>query len=103
MIVASRIFSAVSSRREIPVIVLSSISSQGGIAAARLWKRNCSHTTQRCEIAALAETCLIGPRNRGGAEWESIIGDGLRARSLAGQGSEAVLGCAILNRMAALG
>ena len=33
----------------------------------------------------------------------SIIGDGLRARSPVGQGSEAVLGCAILNRMTALG
>ena len=33
----------------------------------------------------------------------SIIGDGLRARSPAGQWSEAVLGCAILNRMTALG
>ena len=32
----------------------------------------------------------------------SIIGDGLRARSPAGQGSEAVLGCEILNRMTAL-
>ena len=33
----------------------------------------------------------------------SIIGDGLCARSPAGQGSEAVLGCEILNRMTALG
>ena len=33
----------------------------------------------------------------------SIIGAGLRARSPAGQGSEAVLGCEILNRMTALG
>ncbi len=33
----------------------------------------------------------------------SIIGDVLRARSPAGQGSEAVLGCEILNRMTALG
>ena len=33
----------------------------------------------------------------------SIIGEGLRARSPAGQGSEAVLGCEILNRMTALG
>ena len=33
----------------------------------------------------------------------SIIGDGLRARSPAGQGSEVVLGCEILNRMTALG
>ena len=33
----------------------------------------------------------------------SIVGDGLRARSPAGQGSEAVLGCEILNRMTALG
>ena len=33
----------------------------------------------------------------------SIIGDGLRARSPARQGSEAVLGCEILNRMTALG
>ena len=32
-----------------------------------------------------------------------IIGDGLRARSPAGQGSEVVLGCEILNRMTALG
>ena len=33
----------------------------------------------------------------------SIIGDGLRAWSSAGQGSEVVLGCEILNRMTALG
>ena len=35
--------------------------------------------------------------------YKSIIGDGLRARSPDGQGSEAVLGCEILNRMTALG
>ena len=35
--------------------------------------------------------------------YKSIIGDGLRARSPAGQGSEVVLGCEILNRMIALG
>ena len=35
--------------------------------------------------------------------YTSIIGDGLRARSPAGQGSEAVLGCEVLNRMTALG
>ena len=35
--------------------------------------------------------------------YTSIIGDSLRARSPAGQGSEAVLGCEILNRMTALG
>ena len=35
--------------------------------------------------------------------YKSLIGDGLRARSPAGQGSEAVLGCEILNRMTALG
>ena len=35
--------------------------------------------------------------------YKSIIGDGLRARSPAGQGSEAVIGCEILNRMTALG
>jgi len=35
--------------------------------------------------------------------YKSIIGDGLRARSPAGQGSEAILGCEILNRMTALG
>ena len=34
---------------------------------------------------------------------KSIIGDGLRARSPAGQGSEVVLGCEILNLMTALG
>ena len=35
--------------------------------------------------------------------YKSIIGDGLRARRPAGQGSEVVLGCEILNRMTALG
>ena len=35
--------------------------------------------------------------------YKSIIGDALRTRSPAGQGSEAVLGCEILNRMTALG
>ena len=35
--------------------------------------------------------------------YTSIIGDGLRARSPAGQGSQVVLGCEILNRMTALG
>ena len=35
--------------------------------------------------------------------YKSIIGDGLRARSSAGQGSEVVLGCEILNRMTAIG
>ena len=35
--------------------------------------------------------------------YKSIIGDGLRARSTAGQESEAVLGCEILNRMTDLG
>ena len=35
--------------------------------------------------------------------YKSIIGDGLLARSPAGQGSEAVLGCEILNRMTDLG
>ena len=35
--------------------------------------------------------------------YKSIIGDGLRARSSSGQGSEVVLGCEILNRMTALG
>ena len=33
--------------------------------------------------------------------YKSIIGDGLRARSAAGQGSDAVLGCEILNRVTA--
>ena len=31
--------------------------------------------------------------------YTSIIGEGLRARSAAGQGSEAVLACHVLNRM----
>ena len=35
--------------------------------------------------------------------YTSIIGDGLRARSPAGQGSEVVFGCEILNRMTELG
>ncbi len=35
--------------------------------------------------------------------YKVIIGDGLRARSPGGQGSEAVLACKILNRMTALG
>ena len=35
--------------------------------------------------------------------YKSIIGDSIRARSPAGQGSEVVLGCEILNRMTELG
>ena len=35
--------------------------------------------------------------------YKSIIGDGLRARSPAGQRSEVVLGCAILNRVTEFG
>ena len=35
--------------------------------------------------------------------YKSIIGEGLRARSAAGQGSEAVLACNVLNRMRDLG
>ena len=35
--------------------------------------------------------------------WSFEAGDGLRARSPAGQGSEVVLGCEILNRMTELG
>jgi hypothetical protein len=35
--------------------------------------------------------------------YKLIVGEGLRARSPAGQGSEVVLGCDILNRMTALG
>ena len=35
--------------------------------------------------------------------YKSIIGDGLRARSPAGQRSEVVLGCKILNRMTEFG
>ena len=35
--------------------------------------------------------------------YKSIIGDGLRARSPAGQGAEAVLACNILNQITGLG
>ena len=49
-----------------------------------------------------------GYHRQGGVEntffrYKSIIGDGLRARSPAGQGSEVVLGCEILNRMTEFG
>ena len=52
-----------------------------------------------------AHGCSIGLFGEGKSEIpdKSIIGDGLRARSPAGQGSEVVLGCEILNRMTALG
>ena len=56
----------------------------------RRWKKGSGyHRQSRVENTCFRDT--------------SIIGDGLRARSPAGQGSEAVLGCAILNRMTALG
>ena len=56
----------------------------------RRWKQvSGSHRQGRVENTCFRDT--------------SIIGDGLRARSPAGQGSEAVLGCAILHRMTALG
>ena len=56
----------------------------------RRWKQaSGSHRQDRVENTFFRDT--------------SIIGDGLRARSPAGQGSEVVLDCAILNRMTALG
>ena len=56
----------------------------------RRWKKvSGSHRQGRVE-----HTCC---------RYTSMIGDGLRARRPAGQGSEVVLGCAILNRMTALG
>ena len=52
----------------------------------RRWKQvSGSHRQGRVENTCFRDT--------------SIIGDGFRARSPAGQGSEAVLGCEILNRM----
>ena len=56
----------------------------------RRWKKvSGSHRQGRVEHTCFRDT--------------SILGEGLRARSPAGQGSEVVLGCAILNRMTALG
>ena len=56
----------------------------------RRWKQvSGSHRQGRVE-----NTCF---------RYTSMIGEGLRARRPAGQGSEVVLGCAILNRMTALG
>ena len=56
----------------------------------RRWKKASRyHRQSRVENACFRDT--------------SIIGDSLRARSPAGQGSEAVLGCEILNRMTDLG
>ena len=49
-------------------------------------------------------TALSGAGGRaGGARRASVIGDGLRARSPAGPGSEVVLDCEILNRMTEFG
>ena len=60
------------------------------------------------ESVYLTGKLTSGYRRQGRVEntffrYTAIIGDGLRARSPAGQGSEAVLGCEILNRMTALG
>ena len=56
----------------------------------RRWKQvSGSHRQGRVENTCFRDT--------------SIIGEGLRARSPAGQGSEVVLGCAIRNRMTELG
>ena len=56
----------------------------------RQWKKASGHNRQ-----SRMENALF--------RYKSTIGDGLRARSLAGQGSEVVLGCEILNRMTELG
>ena len=56
----------------------------------RRWKKTSgSHRQSRVENTFFRDT--------------SIIGDGLRARSITGQGTEVVLGCEILNRMTELG
>ncbi len=56
----------------------------------RRWKQEAGYYLQ----ARVEHACL---------RYQSMIGEGLRARRPAGQGSEVVLGCAILNRMTALG
>ena len=56
----------------------------------RRWKKTSGYHRQ----SRVENTCF---------RYTSIIGDGLRARSPAGQGSEVVLGCEILNRMTELG
>ena len=62
----------------------------GKTLGRRRWKKvSGSHRQGRAE-----NTCF---------RYTSIIGDGLRARSPAGQRSEVVFGCAILNRMTTLG
>ena len=43
------------------------------------------------------------PGGNGFFRYKSIIGDGLRARTTAGQGTEAVLACNILNRLTEIG
>ena len=56
----------------------------------RRWKKTSRyHRQSRVENTFFRDKC--------------IIGDGLRAPSPAGQGSEVVLGCEILNRMTELG
>ena len=56
----------------------------------RRWKKTSGYHRQ----SRVENTCF---------RYTSIIGDGLRARSPTGQGSEVVLGCEILNRMTELG
>ena len=63
------------------------------IAMRQQRTRACEHLRRRC--APRVENTFF--------RYKSIIGDGLRARSPTGQGSEVVLGCEILNRMTELG
>ena len=84
----------------------SALKHSGGVRRATIVTR---HDKARADYRVGDEVTFTSPDGSRLAventffRYKSIIVDGLRARSPAGQGSEVVLGCEIFNRMTALG
>ena len=87
----------------VPPARTANISGHGSRSPARDQTIMLVKTLGRCRWKQASGCHRRGRVENAFFRYKSIIGDGLRARSPAEQGSEAVLGCAILNRMTVLG
>ena len=87
----------------VPPARTANVSGHGPRSPARDRTIQLVKTLGRCRWKQVSGSHRQGRVENTFFRYTSIIGDGLRARSPARQGSEVVLGCEILNRMTALG
>ena len=87
----------------VPPASTANVSGHGPWSPARDRTMTLVKTLGRCRWKQASGYHRQGRVENAFFRYTSIIGDGLRARSPAGQGSGAVLGCAILNRITDLG